>query len=148
MNGTNKPKSTRASAGRRQALVTFAAITAAGLLAIIFNRQLEALARQSILPCGLLLLTGLRCPLCGGTRCVRALLSLDFAGAVYYNPLVVSAAAVGVYMYLRLLLSCARREYTPYRPWLASERGLWWVLAAVVVFLVVRNLPFYQQYLY
>lgn len=34
------------------------------------------------------LATGVPCPTCGGTRCARALLAGDLAGAVAWNPLV------------------------------------------------------------
>lgn len=37
--------------------------------------------------CGLRLLTGLPCPLCGGTRAAQALLWGDFSRAFYLNPL-------------------------------------------------------------
>lgn len=38
-------------------------------------------------PCPLLLLTGIQCPFCGGTRMVASLLSGDLAAAWHYNPL-------------------------------------------------------------
>ena len=44
-------------------------------------------ARISLLPCGLHALTGLPCPLCGGTRAARAILAGNWDCAVYLNAL-------------------------------------------------------------
>jgi hypothetical protein len=56
----------------------------AGFLALLAFAPLGQLG----LPlCGLRLLTGLPCPLCGGTRAAQAFLCGDFSRALYLNPL-------------------------------------------------------------
>ena len=52
--------------------------------------------------------TGIPCPLCGSTRCLRSLAHLEFARALRFNPLVflacaAVAAAAGVGLICRLL---------------------------------------------
>lgn len=46
------------------------------------------------LPCGFKTITGMACPLCGGTRAATSLANLDFAHAFSFNPL----AAVSLLM--------------------------------------------------
>ena len=97
--------------------------------------------------CPLHELTGLNCPLCGGTRCVGALARLDLGEAIYYNPLVVAGLAVGAYFLARLFASCFTSPYREYRPKLPAWT-LYALIAVLVLFLVVRNLPFYRAVLY
>lgn len=47
-----------------------------------------------LLPCGLHFLTGLPCPLCGGTRAAHAILSGDWHRAFYLNALAFPALAL------------------------------------------------------
>lgn len=143
----NKSEKIKQLPTRRDAIITLAALSGAMLLLALFFEQITGLMKQYMLPCALLTLTGLRCPLCGGTRCVMALARLDFAQAVYYNPMVVLALLACGYLYIRLALSCCMRVYKPYSPRM-GERGLIVILAAFLTFFVIRNLPFYQTYFY
>ena len=43
--------------------------------------------------CLLKRLTGIPCPFCGATRCLQACSRLDFAAALYWNPLALAAGA-------------------------------------------------------
>jgi len=132
---------------RRKALSTLAAITVIPLLAVIFVEPLTALMQKSIPTCMLLTLTGLHCPLCGGTRCIKALAQLDIAGALYYNPVIVLTGIFCVVQYIRFAVCCLRREYRPFRSGI-GEKGMWIILAVYLVFFVVRNMAFYKAYLY
>ena len=85
-------------------------------------------------------LTGLNCPGCGGLRAAHRLLHGDLAGAFAFNPLLVLLSPVIGWF----LLGWAVRGTTG-RVWPNPfQRRLWiWVLLGVlVVFSVVRNLPF------
>lgn len=92
-------------------------------------------------------LFGIRCPLCGGTRCVAALVRLDFAEALYYNPLVIAALIVLAYFYIRLAASCFTKPYRRYSPKIPLW-GWWAALSIYLLFMLVRNLPFYRAVLY
>lgn len=137
----------RLSDKRSFGLLLFAVITLAALGCVVFSSQLVTLAGKYLLPCPLLTLTNIRCPLCGGTRCFKALAGLDLAKAVYYNPLVVAITAILGYMYVRLAVSCCMKKYVPYKPKI-SEKMLWAALVVFILFLVVRNMPFYKAWLY
>ena len=132
----------------RSETVTELAIIAGSalVLALAFPLVSASMARV-IPPCFLLTFTGLRCPLCGGTRCAGALARLDFAKAFYYNPMVTAGAAVCAYLFIRAAIPCFAKEYRPYRPKL-GVRSWYVILAVVFVFFIVRNAPFYQRWFY
>lgn len=76
------------------------------------------------------------CPMCGGTRAVKALLHLDFVQAVRCNALVVLLAVLAlvwdVAAWIRLLKG--HRELYALKP------IIWWgVIALVVLFGIGRN---------
>ena len=90
--------------------------------------------------CRFLSTTGYYCPGCGGTRAMRALLHLDLAAALSYNPLVF--VAVGLFLVLALVITREllgdlwRLPAVRFPAWLA-----WGLLGLVVVFGAVRNIP-------
>ena len=53
--------------------------------------------------CPLHVLTGISCPGCGMTRALRALLRLDFSGALQYHPLIIVLPLLAVWALLGLL---------------------------------------------
>lgn len=67
----------------------------ASLLAVMVATPLIDAARMWIPTCGMRRITGLACPLCGGTRSVLAWTHLDFSAAFWMNPLV-GLACLGV----------------------------------------------------
>ncbi len=70
-------------------------------------------AGQVLFPrCWLNEMTGLRCPGCGGTRAMHALLTLELRRAWKLNPLIVTTIPLGIWWILRGL----RGGWT----------GLWW----------------------
>lgn len=84
--------------------------------------------------------TGLHCPGCGGTRCAGRLLEGDLAGAFAMNAVVALMALA----FAGLLLAGVRRE------WRGASSGprvhaawLWSFAALVLVFGLVRNLPWW-----
>jgi hypothetical protein len=82
--------------------------------------------------------TGLDCPLCGGLRMVRSLLTAHWSDALHANALLLVAVPFVVYAWARwLVASVTGRPYTirvPRRAWVV-------VLVVAVVWTVVRNLP-------
>jgi hypothetical protein len=87
------------------------------------------------LPCPWRAATGLDCPFCGATRATFALLHGAFTTAVDHNALyVLSLPAVAIVGLLWLV-----RGGLP--GWLRQARTAWALVALVVVWTVVRNLP-------
>lgn len=98
-------------------------------------------------PCFIRTHTGLHCPGCGGTRMVAALLEGDLLAALYYNPLLVLGGAALLGGILWFILRTFRRGWRPLR---LSTNTAWWLLvpAAILVFTIVRNTPWYRTWLY
>ncbi len=74
--------------------------------------------------CGLRMVTGLPCPLCGGTRAAQAFLCGDLARAFYLNPLAIPVVGglilAGLLAALELLRARALTDWTALRRrWLA-----------------------------
>ncbi|MEU1282537.1 DUF2752 domain-containing protein [Streptomyces sp. NPDC005805] len=89
--------------------------------------------------CPLLSVTGLYCPGCGGLRSAHAFVHGDLAAAFGAN-----AAAVAGYLVFAVLWAVWVVRAVRGRPMRVGVPPLWgWVLGGVlVVFSVVRNLPF------
>jgi hypothetical protein len=83
--------------------------------------------------------TGLQCPGCGGLRSVHHLLHGEVVTAFRFNPLVVLALAFAAGLVVRRWIRGPRREPTPHR---VQARRAWFVFAVLMVFWIVRNLPF------
>ncbi|MFD7239917.1 DUF2752 domain-containing protein [Streptomyces syringium] len=94
--------------------------------------------------CPLLRHTGLYCPGCGGLRGVHALAHGDLATALGANALaVVGYAAFAVFWAVWLARALRPVPAAPAAPARAPRPGHWWALGGVVlVFTVLRNLPF------
>lgn len=82
------------------------------------------------MPCPFHELTGLLCPLCGGTRAAFRLLEGDLAGSLGLNVLLLPLAAVVLYV----ALSPRTGRVPP--DWLPKA-----VAVVLVAFTVARNLP-------
>lgn len=94
------------------------------------------------LTCPLLAATGLYCAACGGLRAVHDLARLDVVGAWDMNPLLVVALPLLLLGWARWLVRSwagARRRSTGSD--LRSSLLAWAVLAVVVSFGVLRNVP-------
>lgn len=91
--------------------------------------------------CPLYSMTGLACPGCGLTRAFHALFHGDILTALDYNALIPVFAAFLGYLFLSMLLVAVRgRGLT-----MGKMNGplLWTVFGLLLVFGVLRNLPFY-----
>jgi hypothetical protein len=125
---------------RLRPLVAPLAAGGAVLLAAAAAGAAPPAAMALVPPCPLHALTGLWCPLCGGTRAVAALGSGDVGAAVAANVLVVLvavpvAAVVWVRWVVRRHRDSAARVLDP------STRTLALAAALLGVFAVLRNLP-------
>ncbi|MEV5312204.1 MULTISPECIES: DUF2752 domain-containing protein [unclassified Streptomyces] len=89
--------------------------------------------------CPLLRLTGLYCPGCGGLRSAHAVVHGDLAAALQANAVAVAGYALFAVAWTVWVVRAARGR--PLRLDLRSAH-LWAVGALVLVFTVVRNLPF------
>ncbi|GAB2906117.1 DUF2752 domain-containing protein [Nonomuraea fastidiosa] len=90
--------------------------------------------------CPFLWLTGLYCPGCGTLRTMHALAHLDPVAALGLNPLFVAMMPILLFWWVRWVVRAwqGRPPSTavPHPAW------LWAFIAVVMVYWVVRNLPF------
>lgn len=90
-------------------------------------------------PCLFHKLTGMHCPGCGATRAVGALVKGDLLQALAYNVLFI--------LFLPVILVAgyrqARQLWTgePARGWRLSSRMLYVVMALIISYWVLRNIP-------
>jgi hypothetical protein len=82
--------------------------------------------------------SGWQCPGCGGLRAVHHLLHGELLTAFRFNPLVVTAAPVGLFFLLRRWWRGPGREKASHR---TQARRAWLVFAVLVIFWILRNLP-------
>ncbi|MBE1592839.1 DUF2752 domain-containing protein [Nonomuraea angiospora] len=90
--------------------------------------------------CPFLWMTGLYCPGCGTLRTIHALAHLDPATALGMNPLAVAMMPFLLFWWGRWVVRAWQGR--PRRTTLAHPAWLWAFLAIVMVYWVVRNLPF------
>ena len=92
------------------------------------------------LPCIFYLMTGLYCPGCGAGRACYSILHLRFADALCYNPLMtILLPLIGLYIVVRGLDWVITGGNHIDRK--ISVRFLVAILAAVIVYGVLRNIP-------
>jgi hypothetical protein len=90
--------------------------------------------------CPFLWITGLYCPGCGTLRTVHALAHLDPVAALGLNPLAVVMIPFLLFWWGRWVVRAWQGR--PQRTTLAHPAWLWAFIAVVMVYWVVRNLPF------
>ena len=125
---------------RRQELrLLVQVVLCAGLLTLYFF--FDPLRDVFFPPCPFYTLTGLYCPGCGTQRALHTLLHGGLQEAIGYNALAVAALPVLFYAAVAQIAAVIfRRPVRPrlfHRPWFIQS-----VLVAVVVFWILRNLPF------
>ena len=91
--------------------------------------------------CPLYALTGLSCPGCGATRGMHALLNGDFSTALNYNAMLVLFVPMIVYFLLNLVSVIVRGKTLGIGK--LPPTGIWSLAAVLLIFGVLRNLPFY-----
>ena len=125
------------SVSSRAAYAGLALLGAAGLAFLyFFDPRVSGLYPV----CPFLGLTGCYCPGCGTLRALHLLLRGDVAGALGYNVVTVLSLPFIAYSYA----TGAMRAFglrAP-RPVFVHPRWIWALLAAVIAFWVLRNVPF------
>ena len=91
--------------------------------------------------CPLYSLTGLACPGCGLTRGFHALFHGDMTTALHYNALIPLFALIFAFFLILMTLVAVRGIAIP--KWVYSPKPLFGFLILLIVFGVLRNLPFY-----
>ena len=91
--------------------------------------------------CPLYAMTGFACPGCGLTRAFHALFHGDAVTALDFNALLPIWVAVFGYLFVSLVLTAIRGRGLTWK-WV-SPGVLMGLLALLLIFGVVRNLPFY-----
>lgn len=119
-----------------------------GIRFLVGNSLLLVLALLPLLPtgsgdwnpttCAIHALTGLPCPLCGGTRAAKALMHGDAATALRLNALAIPAVAAIALAGLVLVSEAIRgrpwldwtpliRRFGRFAPWLVLFLLIWWI---------------------
>ncbi len=91
--------------------------------------------------CPLYSYTGLACPGCGLTRGFHALFHGDVVTALDYNALIPLWAVLFGYIFISLLLYAVRGRGLPMSG--IKPNILWPIMAVVLIFGVLRNIPVY-----
>ena len=86
-------------------------------------------------------LTGLHCPGCGVTRGMHQLLHGDLLSALDYNALLIVFVPMIVFFMLTLLSIAIRGRRIRFPGF--APKATWGLLVVLLVFGVLRNLPFY-----
>jgi hypothetical protein len=110
-------------------------VAAAGSVALV--AQLTTPGSIPSLACPFKTVTGLDCPLCGGTRATYALLDGDFFAAIDYNVFAVFVVLPALLFFLGWSAITLWKE----NKW-KFPSATWAFIALMGVFWLVRNLPF------
>ncbi len=99
-------------------------------------------SRAKFLPaCPLYVTTGYACPGCGLTRGFHALFHGDFVRALDFNALIPLFILIFGFFYLSMFLVAVRGRAFP--TWSLSLPAIWGLLVLLLVFGIVRNLPYH-----
>ena len=113
----------------------------AGAVGVFFVTYFNP-AKAGFFPaCPLYAMTGLHCPGCGMTRGFHALFHGDVLGALHFNALLPVFFFAFVYFGVSLLLILLRGRGLSFR--IFRPAYLYAFLVFMLVFAVVRNLPYY-----
>lgn len=118
------------------------ALTAAAVIRV-FDLRLTGILGA----CQFQRLTGWRCPGCGGTRMVEALLDGRIGEALYYNPFLFVLFLLTAAFLLFMLLRTFRKAW---KPLALNSNAAWWLLVPLFVaaFFFLRTTAWYQQWFY
>ena len=119
------------------AYVSLAGLAAAGLSLVYVTDP----SQPNIYPvCPFFGLTGCYCPGCGTLRAIHQLLHGNLSGAVGYNLFAVASLPFIAYSFAAGALRAFHLRGTP-APIFVPHRLIWALLAAIIAFWVLRNLP-------
>jgi uncharacterized protein DUF2752 len=133
----SRPRRPRVRWLRLAAPVGVLAVTAA---AVTYVGSVDPNEQGHYPTCPFLALTGLYCPGCGSLRMVHALAHGDVAGGFGRNPFAFLLIPVLGYLWTRWVTSAIRGE-TISSP-LFRTSMIWVFVGFMIVYWVVRNLPF------
>ncbi|RBO94097.1 DUF2752 domain-containing protein [Nocardia puris] len=121
-------------------LIAPVAVAGAGALACVAVWFADPTTSGGIIPvCPSKFLLGINCPGCGSSRMLYSLLHGDIPAAVHYNALALLALVVLLGTYVFWARDRVRDQRT--RRWYQRHRAPQVVLALVLGWLVVRNIP-------
>lgn len=93
-------------------------------------------------------LAGFDCIGCGATRALDALVRLQFVEAFRYNPFFCLALAAGALWLICFTRNAFSRKYRQPFSHMPPVWSLFVIGGVLLLFMVIRNLPFYQQWFY
>jgi rubredoxin len=134
----------RFSAGRRppHPLLAPVGVLAVAVCGLVYVGSVDPNQRGHYPTCPFLALTGLYCPGCGSLRMFHALAHGHLGEAIGHNAFAVAMLPVLAFFWIRWTL--ARAQGRPTRTKAGDPRLIWALFAAVMVFWILRNLPFGQ----
>ena len=103
-----------------------------GLLYYIFN-----ILTGYYIPCLFYILTGLRCPSCGITHMIKAIIRLDLNSAFFHNPFIFLAWP---FIFIPLIYSEVNYIKTGKRDMGKLNIFLWFMILLLLLFGIVRNI--------
>jgi hypothetical protein len=134
------PVESRPIAGRLRSVAAPAGVAAAATAFTVYVSLIDPNQPGHYPTCPLLFITGLYCPGCGSLRAVHALGHADIVGALDMNPLGVLILPVLLFWWGRWAVRAWQGRRA--RAALAHPAYIWAFLALVIVYWIVRNLPF------
>jgi hypothetical protein len=136
--GSPAPNDKRSSPVERALAAAGVGVMSVGAAAVWYFEP----AKSGLFPaCALFTMTGFACPGCGLTRGFHALFHGDIAGALGYNALIPLFVAIFGFFFLSMFWLAIRGKGFP--KWSVSLPVLYGMLGVLLVFGVVRNLPYY-----
>jgi len=116
-------------------LVSLVVLASGALILFLFNP-----AQSGFYPfCIFHRITGLHCPGCGCLRAIHQLLHGDIAAAFHYNALLILSFPLLLAQAVRI--GIAKMSHQPARARI-SPAWIWAALAVLILFGILRNLPF------
>lgn len=116
----------------KKGLITYALVV---LIGILYALEIKFIGYS--IPCAFYLITGYKCPGCGITRLIIALLHLDFKGAFYSNPFIFITLPLLIYFLIKnMIINCGiiKGRFTK------IENGILYVYVfLLIIFGILRN---------
>ncbi|MBT8043552.1 MAG: DUF2752 domain-containing protein [Verrucomicrobiae bacterium] len=118
-------------------------VVGAMYLFLAFVHRMQSSERAAGVVCIVHEWTGLYCPGCGGTRCAEAITTGHWFTAMDYNPLLMTGFLLflvgSTYLIVRLTILGKPAPNIPDIP----TYWIWLGIGGIVLFTILRNLPFY-----